>query len=261
MLKKFFVGLLIAMVGVCFGAKFNNAEANKLLNAKDYVKLQQYLQTNNEYDATYKAIYNRYAFIVRIMVKKDVNKSNILSLVKQEIKEGRLDYAQSMNILFMSRVYIPELRQNYEFARLTKQFYEENKTQKYGASSYNAICSAYIHLKEFDNLLNLLNSLQENKIANATCAMVNRSLKEFTTEQKIAYFGMVGKNSTKFVRTAKDLTSVVEQSSKITDTKYDAVMKELYTKLNRSFYSKITVSEEWKQALVMVNLQIKAYGM
>ena len=255
------VGLLIAMVGVCFGAKFDSKEAEKLLKEKDYVKLQQYLQTNNEYDATYKAIYNRYAFIVRIMIKKDVNKSSILSLVKQEIKEGKLDCAQSVNLLLMSRVYIPELRQNYEFARLTKQFYEENKTQKYGASSNNAICSAYIHLKEFDNLLNFLNSLQENKIANVTCTMVNRSLKEFTTEQKITYFGMVSKNPIKFIRTANDLILVIQQASKITDTKYDAVMKELYTKLNRAFYSKIVESDTWKQALVNLQLIMKPYNL
>ena len=255
------IGLLIAMVGVCFGAKFDSKEAEKLLKEKDYVKLQQYLQTNNEYDAKYKAIYNRYAFIVRIMIKKDVNKSNILSLVKQEIKEGKLDCAQSVNLLLMSRVYIPELRQNYEFARLTKQFYEENKTQKYGASSHNAICSAYIHLKEFDNLLNFLNSLQENKISNVTCTMVNKSLKNFTTEQQINYFGMVSKNPTKFIRTANDLILVIQQASKITDTKYDAVMKELYTKLNRAFYSKIVESDTWKQALVNLQLIMKPYNL
>ena len=86
-------------------------------------------------------------------------------------------------------------------------------------------------------------------------------LTSFTTEQKITYFGMISNNPTKFIRNANDLTFVVKQASKIIDTKYDAVMKELYTKLNRTFYGKITESEEWKQALVLVNLQIKAYGI
>lgn len=261
MFKKFFVGLLIAMVGVCFGAEFVASEASKLLGAKDYVKLQQYLQTNNECkNDISKLQYNYYLFFARMTVKKDVNKSNIMTLVKQEFKEGKINFNLSLQLLFLSRIYIPELKQNLEFMKLTKQFYEENKTQKLNYCTH--VFLSYMGLKEFDNLLNLLNISEEKQIQKFVCGQINGSyLKSFTTEQKITYFRMVSNNPSKFIRNANDLTFIVKQASKIIDTKYDSTMKELYTKLNRTFYSKITESEEWKQALVLVNLQIKAYGI
>ena len=82
-----------------------------------------------------------------------------------------------------------------------------------------------------------------------------------SNEQKIALINVIGSDPVLYISTAKDLTYVIEMVKTLSDPKYDEVVKPFINKLNRAFYDKITESDDWKQAVVKLNLVIKSYGL
>ena len=72
---------------------------------------------------------------------------------------------------------------------------------------------------------------------------------------------MLNENPELYINSAKELGQVVEMLAQITDQKYDVLIKDLYIKLNRVFYRKISESDDWKLSLVKLQLQMKAYNI
>lgn len=63
------------------------------------------------------------------------------------------------------------------------------------------------------------------------------------------------------IKNAKHLTTLINLTKQLNDSKYDSVVKPLYVKLKRVFYAKIAESDDWKAAVTNLQLQINAYGI
>jgi len=257
-MKHLLIGFLSLMLTCGFAAEFKFKEANKLITQKNYVSLQEYLKTNNEY----KSEQSKYQFAycelyVKTAIAKEITKTNILSKINDELKAGKINYHYALPFLYGSR-QIKELNiSRLEAAMLTKTFYEQNitniKTQEL------SVVAAFITLKEYDKLLAYLEKYQP--VRSQVKELVFAIIKKFTDEQKITFIKMVTNNCTKYIDNAARLSAFIDMLNTLNNQKYDEVVKPCLIILNRTYYSKISEGDTWKQALVKLQLTMKPYGL
>lgn len=256
-MKKIMVVLLMAMVGVAFGGKFEISEYNRFVKAKDFAGLKTYLATNNQYVKT-----NKYHFVlaqlyVKSYVDKTLTKSNAATQIPVICKQ--YGYADNMIIVFLygSRNYISGMTIQ-QSALLAKNYYVDKKMNIYVSTMVNI----YVTLNEYDNCINYIKGFKVNKTD--AFLLLYASYKKLTAAQKLDLIKVITSDDklTMYVVSAKDLNYIVEMVKTLNDPKYDEVIKPFIEKLNRAFYDKLLLNDnKWKQAIVKLNLIRKSYGL
>lgn len=250
-MKKIMVVLLVAMVGVAFGGKFEVSEYKKFVEAKDYAGLKAYIVTNNEGNSL---MYTLALLKVKGYLDKTLTKANFVQQVEKQCKANNLKDFSILTVLYQARNFVPDLTPQ-EAALATKNYYM-NKNMTYALP---VMVNAYCALNQYDNCINYIKKFKRNRGSQFTALFSH--YKKMSNEQKIALINVIGSDPVLYISTAKDLTYVIEMVKTLSDPKYDEVVKPFINKLNRAFYDKITESDDWKQAVVKLNLVIKSYGL
>jgi len=97
-----------------------------------------------------------------------------------------------------------------------------------GGNGYRALLIAIGHSKDSAKIIECLNLLADNPLK---------------------------------ITTAQQLETIVGKFGKLTNPKYDESLKACMVALNRAFYPNIGKSDAWKQAVVNLQLKMKAYGI
>ena len=259
-MKHLLIGFLSLILTCGFAAEFRFEEAYKFVTNKNYLGLQEYLKTNNEY----KSEQSKYQFTycelyVKTTIAKEITKTNIVSKINDELKAGKINHRYSLTFLYSSR-QIKELNiSRLEAAMLTKTFYEQNSTNI--KTQDLSVVAAFITLKEYDKLLAYLEKYQAALHPQIKKLVFSKGIKKFTVEQKITFIKMVTNNCKKYIDNAAQLSAFIDMLNTLNNQKYDEVVKPCLIILNRTYYSKISEGDTWKQALVKLQLTMKPYGL
>lgn len=248
--------MVLALSATSIAAEFNISAARKFSKEKNYVGLQNYLKTNNECkSARDKHYYTYFQYMVRVRHLKEFNIDTLLSSIKNDVKNNNISPERAIGLLYSSREAGGEFATNKNFARLTIKFFESEPNM----ALHPAVIYSYQSLGDHNTVISLLS---KKKITGTVGAwVVQKCAQSFTTENKLALLEIIKNKPTEFVFVPNDLKSVIALSKRFSDVKHDTLIKDLYLKLNRLFYSKISVSDEWKAAIIELNLQMKAYGL
>lgn len=256
MIKNIFLfGMVLALSVTSIAAEFNSDTARKFVKEKNYVALQNYLKTNNECkSAKDKQWYASFQYKVRVIHLKEFKMDTLLSSVKNDVKNNNISDRIAIDILYSSRYAGGEFATNKNFARLTIKYFESEPN----IALHPPVIYSYQSLGNHNTVISLLS---KRKAPGRVGAWVVAGAKSFTDENKLALLELIKNRPTEFVFGPNDLKSVIALSKRFSDVKHDTLLKDLYLKLNRLFYSKISVSDEWKAAIIELNLQMKAYGL
>lgn len=267
-MKKFLIMSILSLTCLTsFAAKFNLAKAGTFVVAKDWTGLQNYTKTNTELEAPrHKKIVVTLNLIARSKIAKDITKENFIQEIQKAVKENNLPKEDQLYILYSSRSFTKDLTIQ-ESAKLTLDYFTENnfKIQDINPDNLQSIFYSYLQLNDFKNATILYKEIikqSKNKsFTKAATYSYNKRLTNFSFEEKLEYAKMLNENPELYINSAKELGQVVEMLAQITDQKYDVLIKDLYIKLNRIFYRKISESDDWKLSLVKLQLQMKAYNI
>ena len=131
MVKKMMIGLLIAMVGVCFGAKFESNVALNFITTKNFNKLPEYIKTNNEVDvsSTAKGWYEHSIYVVSEIIidlnNKSINVDNIEKTIESKMGAIKAPKKYYLIVASILRFVIPHEKAN----KIVENLYEKYKAE------------------------------------------------------------------------------------------------------------------------------------
>ena len=263
MKKIFTIGcMLLTGIGL-FAGEFNFREFNTLNAANDLTGMKKYVEQNGTItEKTFKKVYQLLCakLIVLLKVDKTITADNVFQTIDQLVdQEKTLSDNQKLSIkvqLYLVCFRFAELKPVVD-----KKLVEiGNDNQKLAAVtndmlSPNQIWSLYIRRADF-NSSSIVKAAKFNPI-NAFKLAVNKKL----DKQIIIAVTNTLIEHVNTIRTPAQLTGVIAVVSKLNSLVYDESVKTLLTVLNRHCYPKIQVSEDWKKAVVQLQLVMKAYNL
>ena len=185
-MKKIMVVLLVAMVGVAFGGKFEISEYNRFVIAKDFAGLKTYLTTNNEYSDNYKRFFIQAQLVVKGRVDKTITKANFLSAIHEACVANKLDIDGEANILVAARHIVPEI--NFiQTANYIIEFYKNNQGK---ITTKNPLFYAYFWTKNNDKMIEVVKSMKSVPKA----IQNNFYGKKFTVDQAVEIVKMISED-------------------------------------------------------------------
>lgn len=258
-MKKIMVVLLVAMVGVAFGGKFEKSEYDKFIKAKDYAGLKTYITNNSQYGKDNKYFFVLAQLMVKANVDKTLTKSNVATQIPIICKQyGYIDNS-IVSFLFNARQFFTGNMTIKQSALLAKNYYIDKKMTVYIPSMINV----YITLEEYDNCINYIKGFTVNDEKKDTFLPLYASYKKLTVAQKLDLIKVITSDDklTMYVVSAKDLNYIVEMVKTLNDPKYDEVIKPFILKLYRTFYNDNIQDSKWKQAVINLKFVMVSYGL
>lgn len=262
MKKIFTVGcMLLAGIGL-FAGEFSFKEFSALHGANDLAGMKKYVEQNNTItEKTFKNVYRFLLakFIVQLKVDKNVTADNVIQTIDQLVdQEKTLSNDQKLSAkteMYLFSCSYAELKPVVD-----KKLIEiGNDNQKLAAIINNKIgdyqiWSLYIRRADFNS------SIVKGAKYRPVHAIKYAVAKRLDNQTIIAVINALIEN-VDAVRNPKDLIQILSLIGKLSNPVYDESVKTLLTVLNRQCYPKIQVSEDWKKAVVQLQLTMKAYNL
>lgn len=268
-MKKLFATLLLTALatGSTFAADMTYSDWSAAWKTKDLAKLEQFVQeykqtaiqeTNNFKKSQY---LSAVIHTDSVSTNKTITADNFDTKIPELMTE--LKFTENINIYKLNAMSIVYWLNAGDPAAKTKIL---NKIIAFIEPNYNELKETYntgVAYRENGNYEKAFeifkNSEPKDNSVNSLFDLINRT--NLTDSQvKEAIDCLIKRQSA--INTPQRLdkiTSTIEK--KLIDPKYDTDVKRLLLVLNRSHYSKISVSESWKASIVKLQLLMKSYGL
>ena len=160
MVKKMMVGLLIAMVGVCFGAKFERNVALNFITTKNFTKLSEYIKTNNEISND--DLYGSSIYVLsEIMIglnDKSINADNVEKIMESKMDAIKAPKKYYIMVAGYLRLLIPREKSN----KIIENVYEKYKAEM--PENMSQVLRCYSETKQYDKYLNYVDVTSNKKV-------------------------------------------------------------------------------------------------
>ena len=248
-------GVIAASV---FGGEFKWSEWAKL---SDDNQKAAYVKSNTEYNKEQTFSYFLAKLTVSAKVDKKVTSANMINSIDALVTESKLtgDQAVLLKYYLLCHGYwwcglskddaytsaITAIVNNSEIVNMLKQ------------SKNGKICLThfYSNLKKYNDMVDILISLDNPASAFVTAVTYNLGQSYYTKT-----INALIENATS-VNNPNILKNVIRCINKLNNPAYDEQIKPLLIVLNRQCYPKIQISEDWKKAVVQLQLIMKTYGL
>lgn len=268
-MKKLFTALLLTALatGSTFAADMTYSDWTAAWKTKDLPKLEQFVQeykqtaiqeTNNFKKSQYlRAVIHT----DKVGANKTITADNFDTKIPELMTE--LKFTENINVYKLNAMSIVYWLNAGDPAAKTKIL---NKIIPFIETNYNELKGVYntgVAYREngnFEKAFEIFkNSEPKNNSVNSLFDLINRT--NLTDSQiKEAIDCLIKRQQAINNPQRLDrVTSTIEK--KLIDPKYDTDVKKLLLVLNRSHYSKISVSESWKASIVKLQLLMKSYGL
>ena len=266
MKKIFTFGCMLLGIGL-FAGEFNFKEFNALYKANDVAGMKTYIETNKTLPSNKLTVGNKYSFvlsklIVKNVVEKNITQDNVYTIIDQLLNEQSswsdgeklaikfslyYRYNQSLNIGINRDLWSQKTK---EISNKSENI-ESLKTTHGAAKDVIIVCQ---YRSDFENLVPSVAKFEPYIVFDV---VMNR---KFGKQAIVTSINSLIENIT-VINTPAKLNRVITQIGKLTNPEYDEQVKTLLVVLNRQCYPKIQISEQWKQAVVQLQLVMKSYGL
>jgi hypothetical protein len=270
---KFLMSSILVFSVMCsvFAGKFEISAAGKLLKAKNYTGVVEYVKANKECKTTYhKFMYVSYMLVEQGFINKAVTVQNFEETVDKLIVNSGITFTANEKILCKTFAFT-----NAQFANISRpnikpaflKFYTANSAVIDNAlTSFNKLSmqlAVMFHMQPNQDLKRAFEyAILDARDANDARIKISvTAAKHLGPEYIDKLFQVITKAPTKRIYTAAQLNQIIELSKRLSEPKYDATVKALYIALKRSFYQNIVKGDDWKAAVTNLQLQMNAYGM
>lgn len=268
-MKKLFTTLLLTALttGYTFAADMNMSDWLTAYKQKDQAKMEQFVQeykqnaiqeTNDFKKAQY---LNAVIHTDKFSANKTITADNFDTKIPELMTE--LKFTKNINVCKLNAIAVVYWLNAGDPVAKTKIL---NKTIVFIETNYNELKGVYntgVMYRESGNFEKAFeifkNSEPKDNSVFSLFDLINRT--NLTDSQiKEAIDCLIKRQSAINTPQRLDLiTSIIEK--KLIDPKYDSDVKRLILVLNRSHYSKISISESWKVSIVKLQLLMKSYNL
>lgn len=261
MMKKQICVMLCGVIAASvFGGEFKWSEWTKL---SDDNQKAAYVKSNTEYNKEQAFSYFLAKLVVSAKVDKKTTSANMINSIDALVTESKLTGDQAV----LLKCYL--LHHGYWWCGLSK-----NKDDAY-ISAITAIVNNseivnmlkqskegkiflacfYSDLKKYNDSVDILISLNNSASAFVTAVTYNLGQSYYTKTINALIENVTSVDS------PNRLKDVIRCINKLNNPAYDEQIKPLLIVLNRQCYPKIQISEDWKKAVVQLQLLMKTYGL
>lgn len=270
-MKKLFTALLLTALatGSTFAAEMIFSDWSTAYKQKDQAKMEQFVNENkqNAIQETNNLLKRRYLSTVIHTDKFSANKTKTFTADNFDTKIAELmtelNFTKDVNVHklhLMTNVYWLNCGNPVDKTKILNKiipFIETNYNELKGDANSGII---YREAGNFEKAFEILkNSEPKNTSTYFLFNLIKRT--NLTDSQIKEAIDCLIKNQSAIDTPQRldDIVSIIEK--KLIDPKYDTDVKKLLLILNRSQYSKISVSESWKASVVKLQLLMKSYNL
>lgn len=249
--------LTAAVCSTVFGGEFKFADVKDLSDDQKAAYIKTNTECKNE-----SAIRHFYLIkmVVGAKVDKKITNANLISSIDALVAESKLTGDSAVVLkafLMVNAQYWAGLQRDEAFKSAVETMLNSSETVaalKRDRSGASQLASFYGYLNRRNEQVEVLLTI------NPAQAFITAVRFKLGQESYVKTANAVTKDATK-VSTPKVLSDVVDCIGKLNNPVYDEQVKTLLVVLNRQCYPKIQMSEQWKAAVVKLQLVMKAYNL
>lgn len=265
------IGVVCLTGSAVFAGEFNNNEFRKLWLAKDIAGLKAYAEANQQFTAkNFYDVRNYIGSRLSLKGKTDrggdgtLNNSNFFPFVDQQLEQFK-DLTPTEKLAVKVDLY----QTGYWFLSHWSDDVMKNRDHALAplATDENIESLKKVHVQP-NNVFILAKTRSDfnQKIVSvaqyAPYSALQYAIKNNLEKEKIEKVADIfNKNIADIVNTPSTLTNTLKLIGTLNDPAYDEIVKKMLVMLNRVCYPKIQQNEQWKAAVVQLQLIMKSYGM
>lgn len=252
----------VAAVSSVFGGEFKMEEFRALMKAKNVAGMKQYVEANKPTStADTQKMYQYYAAKFVAMEPKVENYFTTIDQLVDQSKELTEDQKLFVKAhLYNLGWWFAQIDYKLVPTRVEMMKPIANDNQKFNSIVNNP----KVHPQVAWNLFRLRSDFESNIVRaakfNPQSAFAYAAAKKLN-KQVVGEIINIIVNDPTFIKQPSTLNSILTGITKLNNPAYDESVKTLLIVLNRQCYPKIQVNDQWKQAVVQLQLIMKSYGL
>lgn len=268
MKKIFTFGCMLLGISSLFAGEFNWSEFQPFYKANDVAGMKKYIETNGTLPSGDKStINNKYMFIlckliVKNAVEKNVTPDNVYTIIDQLVGE-QSNWSDSEKLAVRTRVY----HANAGWLKISKNndLYKQKMTE-IGNKSENVESLKTTHVNKQDVILVARFRSDFERLVPSVAKFDPWITFNLVMSHKFGKQAIVASINSlvediAVINDPAKLNRVIFHINKLTNPEYDEQVKTLLVVLNRQCYPKIQINDQWKAAVVQLQLVMKSYGL
>ena len=266
------IGVVCLTGSAVFAGEFQPREFMKLWQAKDFAGMKTYAEANQQFNNSkiYQAVRSYIGCKLILKGKTDrggdgsLDNSNFFSFVDQQLEQFK-DLTPAEKLAVKVDLY----QNGYWFLSHWSNdvFKHRNNALAPLATDENieSLKKVYIQGSNIFVLAQTRSDFNQKIVSIAQYApysALQYAIKNNLEKEKIEKVADIfNKNIADIVKTPSMLTNTLKLIGTLNDPAYDEIVKKMLVMLNRVCYPKIQQNEQWKAAVVQLQLIMKSYGM